>query len=361
VATTLTTKRAEALGLADELLADIELGRLPPQDVARKTYRLARVLDDQDAMAWLHFEVNGYRLVKPANVFEPGGWEAAVRSNRDYLEDDGKRRASATSLGELQAELEATRIQLAAAVDPSVSLHSANQHQIVTAPAGNANERLGLRRVMTSQQAVIDKVLGAIHTYVVNRYQELRFGHAAETAFETVRSEVDRRISALVPDAPGMFAAAFESAASDNPEHWAGAAATCRRLLKAAADALRPPGPAVDGREMTDRRYINRLIDWILAKSQSETAAAFVTSDLEYLGSRLDAVDEAGHKGAHASVSRFDAARFLTGTYLALGDILQLVPESSLGLGDAAPDAHGLADEISNGAESTDSPAPRSS
>jgi hypothetical protein len=53
-------RRAEALRLADELLADIELGRLTPSQVARKTSRLARILDDQDAMRWLAFEVEGY-------------------------------------------------------------------------------------------------------------------------------------------------------------------------------------------------------------------------------------------------------------------------------------------------------------
>jgi hypothetical protein len=52
-----TSRRAEALVLSDELLADIELARLSPPQIARKAYRLARLLDDEDAMGWLHFEV----------------------------------------------------------------------------------------------------------------------------------------------------------------------------------------------------------------------------------------------------------------------------------------------------------------
>jgi hypothetical protein len=159
---------------------------------------------------------------------------------------------------------------------------------------------------------------------VTERHQELWFGAAAETAFETVRATVDARIAELVPEAPGMLAAAFENAASNNPEHWAGAAATCRRQLKTAADSLRPPGPDVSGRKMTDAHYINRLVDWIVQQSESETGADFIVAELEYLGRRLDAVDDAGHKGAHATVSRLDAASFLTGTYLALGDVLVL-------------------------------------
>lgn len=326
------SRRAEALVLSDELLADIELSRIPPAHIARKTYRLARLLDDQEAMAWLYHEVNGYSVEHPGNAFAPGGWDAAARSNRPETEPDGKSTAPSASLGELQAEVEGAKIQLAAATDPSISLHSSNQFQHVQAPEGNTKERATIRRYASSRQAVIDRVVGALFSYVVERYHELRFGAAVESAFETVRNEVDSRIAALVPEAPAMLSAAFENAASDSSEHWAGAAATCRRLLKASADALCPPGPPIDGHPMTDSHYINRLVGWIVGQSSSDTAAKMIGADLEYLGRRLDAADGAGHKGAHETVDRFEAARFLTGTYLVLGDILRLAE-------DPAPDA----------------------
>ena len=89
---------------------------------------------------------------------------------------------------------------------------------------------------------------------------------------------------------------------------------------------------------MGDSNYINRLVDWIQSNSDSATAASVVTADLAYLGQRLDAADSAGHKGAHAKVNRFDASRFITGTYLVLGDILRIA-------GGAAP----VGEEISQG------------
>ena len=78
---------------------------------------------------------------------------------------------------------------------------------------------------------------------------------------------------------------------------------------------------------MDDNHFINRLIDWIRTQASSETSADLIVADLEYLGRRLDAVLDAGHKGAHAEVSRYDASRFVTGTYLLLGDILRLQRE----------------------------------
>ena len=192
-------------------------------------------------------------------------------------------------------------------------------------------QRGELRAAMTLRKALLDTVLGSIHAYAGERYQELRFGAAVETAFEVVRVDVDARVTRLIPDGLPMLTAAFENAVSDQPEHWANAASTCRRLLKLAADAVRPAGPdkALPGGKrvlMGDGNYINRLVDWIVTSAESETAANMITADLEYLGRRLDApaADGAGHKGAHDRVDRFEASRFITGTYLVLGDVLRL-------------------------------------
>lgn len=333
--------------LADELLRNIELSELPAPDVARKAYRLARLVDDDDAVAWLAYEISGY----PSGGLDPASWAAAMRSNRGVTNSDGEPAAVTQSLAELQATVDASLAQLGAASDAPVSISSANPHQYVAAPSGNGQERNGLRTIVADRRALVDKVLGSIHIYVTARYQELRFGSAAETAFDVVRADVDASIARLVPDATGKLAAAFENAASDNPEHWANAAQTCRRLLKAAADGLRHPGDPVDGRKMTDSHYINRLVDWIVHQSGGETATDLIKADLEYLGRRLDAADGAGHKGAHAEVDRYNASRFLTGTYLILGDILRLhqTPESSVPGVEDAPAAEFVILEGENG------------
>ena len=48
-------------GSTDELLRNVECAsEIGSPDVARKASRLARLLDDHDAMQWLKFEVEGY-------------------------------------------------------------------------------------------------------------------------------------------------------------------------------------------------------------------------------------------------------------------------------------------------------------
>jgi AbiTii len=298
-----SSRRQAALALAEELLSDIELGELPPVALVRKTSRLARLLDDEDALVWLRYETSGYS----PEALDGDAWAAAERSNRIMLRDDGTPGSYNSSVGQLQANVQVGLAQIAA-----------------SATTGNVIERNTVRGFVGLYQGLLDRVIGALYDYVAARYQELRFGAAVETAFEVVRREVDATIGDLVPDALPKLSAALESATSSNPEHWANAASTCRRLLKAAADVLRPPGPPVHGRQMGDAQYINRLVDWIVDQAESETVAAMIRSDLEYLGQRLDAVQGAGSKGAHAEVDRFAASRFITGTYLLLGDILRL-------------------------------------
>lgn len=325
------TKRAEALGLAEELLTDIELSRISPTDMARRASRLARLLDDDDATEWLRFEVEGWP--KREAGMDASGSRAARRSGRMYYDAEKKCEfASTAPLGQLGMNVQASLAQVAAASDPDVSLHSANPNQMVFAPKGNQRERSVVRNLVGEQQGVIERVVGAIHAYVSAKHVELRFGSAVESAFEVVRADVDQKIVELVPDAMGKLSAAFENATSGNPEDWAAAAATCRRLVKACADALRPPGDPVEGREMTDDKYVNRLVDWIAQQSGGRTERGMITGDLEHLCRRLDAVEQAGHKGAHAEVSRVEASRFVTGTYLTIGDILRLRAE-----GEGAP------------------------
>jgi hypothetical protein len=305
--------------VAEELLEDIELARLAPVDVARKASRLARLLDDTDALQWLRCEISGYQ----ASGLDLDAAAAAVRSNRMAPPaEDGSPMYWTGHLASLASDAESVRTELATG-----SSGTSHSEYAALVEQQKATRHAGLRTLISERDALVQRILGALYDYAGAKYQELRFGAAVETAFEVVRQEVDSSIAALVPDALPKLSAAFENTASENSEDWASAAATCRRLLKAAADALRPPGPKKNGRSMDDDHYLNRLVDWIATQESSRTAADMISADVEYLGRRLDASLDAGHKGSHAEVSRFDASRFVTGTYLLLGDVLRLSPQ----------------------------------
>jgi hypothetical protein len=298
------TRRGEALELASSLLADIELGRSSPTDVVRRTSRLARLLDDQEAMTWLAHEIRGYRP-DPGGGLNPSVLTAAERSGRVTYRDDGSSVYLPLSVGAMQANIDAAMAQIANPITP-------------------AGAGVSYRTSVRDTREALDAVIGAMHDYASTIYQELRFGTAVESAFDRVREAVDGQIARLVPGALPTVTTAFENAASPDPEQWRNAAAACRTLLKACADALEPPGPDRAHRKMGEEQYINRLVAWIEERGQSDTATEFAIADLEYLGRRLDASVGAGHKGAHAAVGQVEAARFVAGTYLVLGDVLAL-------------------------------------
>ncbi|HUY06355.1 MAG TPA: hypothetical protein VMU99_03730 [Acidimicrobiales bacterium] len=316
------TRRQEALELAEELLSDIELTRIEPMAIVRKASRLARLIDDADALAWLSYESTGYATIDGSLTAHA---TAMARRSFRVIETDTGAMVHTQMVGEITSSIEAVQTDL------SVSGGNTSSSQYAVIVENNkATRRNQLIESISNYRAILDKVLGSIHAYVGERYQELRFGSVVESAFEIVRTEVDRRIGTLVPEALPMITAALENASSDNPEHWQSAAATCRRLLMVAADQLRPPSPDVEGRKMGPGNYINRLIDWIVANATSKTAAEMVTADLTFLGNRLDAADQAGQKGAHVGatrITRVEASRFVTGTYLILGDLLQLAAD----------------------------------
>lgn len=303
----MATKRQEALSLSEQLLGDIELSRIDPVAIVRKASRLARLMDDNEAVTWLSHEISGY--VGTGSGMTPSEWIAAGRSGRRYFkkkEGNNVEYAHTGSLSSFHVTVETAKIRL--------------EHSESVTPY----ERTTTQSSAITAQATIDAVIGNVYSYVSQIYQELRFGSAVESAFESVRNRVDGAISSLVPDAIPVLTTALENAQTDDPAQWKNAAKACRDLVKATADSLRPPGSDVGKIKMGDSNYINRLVDWIGKKSTSATKGAMIKSDLEHLGKRLDAVSDGGNKGAHAEVTKEDASRFIVGTYILLGDILEL-------------------------------------
>lgn len=327
----MTDRRAAALELAESLLADIEMGSIAGPDMIRRASRLARLLDDNDAVEWLSYEISG-NWSSNGSGLDTAASRAATRSGRSTFDEKTQKVSFWTaSVDRLQASIDSGKAQLSAATDAPISVSSANPNQFLMTPKGNADERNRLRGHIADAQDILGKIIGAIHTYVAEKHLELRFGAAVETSFTRVRGVVDARVAELVPGATRSLATAFENAASSDPAQWANAATACRRLLKEIADELRPAGPPVAGRAMTDDKYINRLIDWIQQQPGiGGTMERVVTADLEDFGKRIDAFADAGNKGAHASVTQYEASRFISGVYLLVGDILALHAEERL-------------------------------
>ena len=117
---------------------------------------------------------------------------------------------------------------------------------------------------------------------------------------------------------------------SENPEDWANAVHSCRRILVDLADALYPPRQepvVVGGKEIKvgEEQYINRLVQFIAGRAESKTYRDVVGTDLSSIGKRLDAINDAVCKGTHTEISQDEASRYIIHTYLLISDIVTLM------------------------------------
>ena len=331
---------AEAEALSADILKDIELSQVRLAVVALKALRLARLLNDFDVQQMFEWESGGYP--SGASGDSPEVWTIGQRAGRVFFgsestPDNPKSYMYTESVEEMEHTAAMGTASIQAAQDPNISISSANKYQHVHAPMGNASERSNVRRQMRIASERLASRRTLIYSYAARKHYELKFAGLADDVFGRIRSSVDASIGLVVPDAVKKLTAVYDNLKSDNPEDWANAAHSCRRVLQDLADAVFPVQAetrtrSVNGKEVEIRlgaeNYINRLVAFVEDSLESSRFNEIVGSHLHYMGDRLDALFGAAQKGSHATVTREEANRCVVYTYLMVGDILSLrVPQ----------------------------------
>lgn len=326
----------EALQLSDEILKNIELSEISLANIALKTSRLARLLNDSDHQRAMEYEASGYPSPPEGVPLEI--YKLAVIAGRESQEKDSKSGAISsyiytTSIEELEQEANSFEIAIAAARDPDVSIASANPNQTVFNPMGNSMERERIRKSAVRAKKRLSSRRTFIHSYASRRHYELKFSGIADDIFSRVRESVDSKIGTKIPNAVQQLAAVYANLQSENPEDWSNAVHSCRRILQEMADSIYPAREdlisQVDGKQkiikLGSDSYINRIIAFIQDASSSERFSEIVGSHLNFIGDRLDSVFRAAQKGSHSKVTREEADRYVVYTYLIVGDVLSLL------------------------------------
>ena len=328
---------SEALDLSSEILRNLELNDMPLQNIALKTSRLARLLNDFEFQKIMTYEASGYP--KSPDGVPPDIWHLGNIAGRVYQDKDSKTKEVREfmyleSIGEIEETLRSVDTALAAARDPDVSISSANPNQYVSTGIVNRMERQSIRASASSNAKKLSSRRNLIYQYALQRHYELKFSGIADDIFTRTRGKVDKRIGELIPDAVQKFTAVYDNLQSDNPENWANAVHSCRRILQDLADVVFPPRDddltvVIDGKEKKVKlgkdNYINRIIAFVRDESDSERFEEIVGSNLAYLGDRLDSTFQASQKGSHTKIiNRDEADRYVIYTYLLVGDVLTL-------------------------------------
>ena len=172
---------------------------------------------------------------------------------------------------------------------------------------------------------IVNILYNRVYKETINILSYLKFGGIIETIFEDTKKLVDSKLVDVCPDAIEKFTSTYERLKETNPESWAQAVTTCRRILKDFADAIYPPKDTpVNGRKVGEDEYINRLWAFASEKSKSDTNKELIQSEVEYIGRRIDSLYDLTCKGTHAEISKDEAERAIIRTYLLIGDLIAL-------------------------------------
>lgn len=327
----------EALSLSEEILKNLELSEIPLTNIALKSSRLARLLNDFETQKIMEYEVSGFPST-PSGL-SPEIYQLAIAAGREFqLKDDKTAKLRSyvyiESIEELEHQTKIAEKALDAAKDRDVSVSSANPYQTVFTPAGNWSERQQIRDSASRTAKRLSSSRTMIYRYVLKKHYELKFSGIADDIFSRIRARVDSAIGNFVPDAINKLSAAYNNLLSENPEDWSNAVHSCRRILQDLSDAIFPQTEdrqiQIEGKEKVIKlgkdNYINRIMAYVTDHSNSERFQKIVGSHLRFLGERLDSVFQATQKGSHDIImTREEADRYVVYTYLIVGDVLSLM------------------------------------
>jgi hypothetical protein len=326
----------EALNLSEDILKNLELSGIPLTNIALKSGRLARLLNEMEIQKIMEYEVSGYPSI-PGGL-APDIYQLAASAGREFQQQDNngqlKNYVYIESIEELEHQTKIAEKALDAAKDRDVSVSSANPYQTVFTPVGNWYERQQIRDSASRAAKRLSSRRSLIYHYVLKKYYELKFSGIADDIFSRIRERVDSAIGKTVPDAIQKLTSVNDNLRSENPEDWSNAVHSCRRVLQDLANAIYPPREnkeeVINNKpkiiKLGQDNYINRIIAFVEENSNSDRFKEIVGSHTSFIGDRLDSIFKAAQKGSHDNiVSREEADRYVVYTYLIIGDILSLV------------------------------------
>ncbi len=328
------SRTRDTLELAEETLAQLELGggRLMP--VILKCLRLARLLNNHQAEEWFRLELRGYRPGVTAN----DEWTryAAWSGREASVNAEGNQLYWTDPIEMIEAQLQIAQDDLSALHLPSISVSDTGSVEGLYAFTKTASEKILAAVIMKRTfkatelrkwNKIVSCTRGAIEDWLSTVVTELRYGAIVETAFERARSRFDELLSRHSPETSRKLAAAYRRADSSDPEEWSQALTSCRRALKALADSLYPPtDEQPTGHPLGDQEYRNRLIQFVKDKSGSQSQTKFITIEIERVADRVEALDSLASKGVHTDVDVRDLELTIVHTYLLAGQLLELLP-----------------------------------
>ncbi|MEQ4609829.1 hypothetical protein ABMX48_26330 [Streptomyces cavourensis] len=300
-------ERSHALELADELLSDVELDRIPLDKLLLKGARLARLTSDDEFAKWIKKELSSYS----ANDFNGKYWRLTMRGSK-------KEEGTYTGAAHLAVYIDTLTMELKGLNLPSIS---GNYATVATRAA--LDHIGGVRNAITRHNQVVTAARNVLHDFVSKHYYLLRFSIHQGEMFEAAKKSIDGVLSGMPGDALRKIDSAYANISAGDPEAIAGAMNSVRRLVDAVADAVFPSTDEVrrDGQgnaiKLGAQHRLNRIKahidDYVDSKGRGDRMKRAVGDIYARVSS-----------GVHNDVAASEARYLFLSAYVLLGEISSL-------------------------------------
>ena len=261
-------------------------------------------------------------------------WGSERRHVRQ-MGEDGQLRDTGKPCPQSLAEIERMAQTLRAAAQAAVTPTGLHPQDLYFVDQSNARLRISLNAVAQDYEGIAARIGQRIHDFLAATERELVYGQINSDIFEQNRQYVDAKLRAIAPDVLEKFVIVYRRMSDRDPEARSEAALSCRRILKSLADHVYPP-PAEpvtgsDGttRELTDDKFINRLLQFVSERTGGKRAGELLLSQVSELGTKLGRLVNLGAKGVHADIGEHELNQCVIQTYLAVGDVLRIADSDS--------------------------------
>jgi hypothetical protein len=305
-------ERSHALELADEMLADIELSRLPIDALLLKGARLARLTNDDEFSEWIAKELGGYY----ATDFNGKFWNLTGRgSNKDDGIYTGGARLS-SFVTTLEEEMKNMQLPSVSGDGAAIAIRETRSHIA------------SVRNAVLKNKAVLTAVKNVLHSFTSTHFYLLRFSSHQGELFDNAKSNIDAVLTDIPGEALRKIDAAYSSIRAGDPESVAGAMNSVRRLIDAVADAVFPATNETrnDGQGKTiklgEMNRLNRIKAHIDDHTVSKNHGDRLKRAVGDIYARVSS-------GVHSDVAVSEATYLFLSTYVLLGEIVSLPKQES--------------------------------
>jgi hypothetical protein len=190
-----------------------------------------------------------------------------------------------------------------------------------------------LSRIALGLETVSDYLLNHLASEIPEE-EEVERALPLDSCAARVLHRIKTLLLLYMPDSLNMISAIETALCSQNDEDRSNAVHSCRKLLVRLADTVFSPRASRVGKRgqqilLGHENYINRLACFIEDSTLSGTQESLLTSSLNLVGERLEAVHSACTKGSHTTIySISEADSYALHTILLVGEILDLLPRN---------------------------------